>query len=773
MRNKRIDTLLATCCGLLLASFAVNAQTTVNQLLDSTFVHGQDKAAELVFDDPASDYEYLGINGAALQACKLTAFDGLFCLDGKIVRNWPHPSTEVDVGGTPGVASTVVVDCEDPNLNLDTKKANTCTGMTVDLDGNVWLAGKNKGRSHSLMKLISNDGGCPAGWAQTNTGLCAMEFATGRPLLVDLVSVDGNLAKGFSLPNDPAPLKAIVGLEERKTAVAFLADGTVLELASGKADWGLSGNEQLLSLTVLQLDDPLQNYILVTTTNGRVLAWDTAGGMAAADVFDIINERDPATFGLGPCLGGQAVYSVRASSTTNLVYITDGEYCEVSTLVASRDEITGALSLSRATGMQSTFSTRDLTAVTGVTVAPGNTIDLSTCFDPNAPCALVVDENGDPAASLAGVKLVDTAISGLTLFQVEGMPDCRYAPFDCLELVPPVDPIPATPAGAVSALISAGVIVPLVLDEFDLRDSSVNPGAQRLNITPLLPAEITELFPRGLPDMLLPRYVRGQSVNGFVFGGFFGVTQDGVVFRDTFEGRYNVAALAGSSLGCEDNLGSLDWDVVGTVSERWLSAGDDYSADGPLHLMSIINSGCGSSRTRDTNWSFKPYNLEPTPCTFNPDLAGVWSDDGVCALPGTMEEPDDAVYAKMLLLMADDYVRTLDQMACADADGNGVAPLGSAACQQIQGNVANMIDKLHKCWGATQQPKQSSGDQNCQAFGSQLANLQQLLDQTPVIDPDYANRVGELKARAATMRHVFETRFVPSLALTPDGKFVE
>jgi len=784
MRNKRILTIIASGCGLLLATLAANAQTTVNQLLDSTFVHGKDKAAELVLDDPASDYDYLGINGTALEACKLTAFDGLFCLDGKIVRRWPHPTTQVDLDGTPGIASTPVVECEDGVLNLDEKKANTCTGMTVDLDGNIWLAGKNKGRSHSLIELIYKDGDCPAGWSETKLGLCALEFATGRPLLVDLVAVDGGLAEGFSLPNDAAPLKAILGLEERKTAVAFLEGGVVRELASGKADWGLTGNEQLLALTVLQLSDPLQNYILVTTTTGRVLAWDTTGGKVADEVFnmrDTVTYGLPSSFDLGPCASGDPVYSVRASSTTNLVYVTDSEYCEVSVLQASRDA-DGALTLALATGMQSTYSTRGLTAVTGVTVAPGNTIDLSTCSSPDAPCALVVDENGDPAATLAGVKLLDTAISGLTLFQVEGMPDCRYAPFDCLAFIPPVDPEPATPAEAVSTLIAAGIIVPLQLDNDDDRDAATNPGAQRLNITPLLPVEVTELFPTKLHDMLLPHYVRGQSVKGFVFGGFFGVTEDGVVFRDTFEGRYVVEALAGSSLGCEENLGTLYWDVIGTVSERWGSAKDDYlpstSGDDPpeaFHLMSIVNSGCGSSRTRDNNWSFKPYNLEPTPCTFNPDLAGNWSDDGTCSLPGTGETDvaDDAVYAKLLLVMADDYVRMLDTFACADGDGNGVAPLDSVACQAVSIQVDNMIDKLHKCWDATQQPKQSSGDQNCQAFDSQLANLQQLLDQTPVIDPDYANRVGELKARAATMRHVFETRFVPSLALTPDGKFVE
>ena len=95
-----------------------------------------------------------------------------------------------------------------------------------------------------------------------------------------------------------------------------------------------------------------------------------------------------------------------------------------------------------------TFSTNGLTAVTGVTVAPGNAIDLSDCDDPNVPCPLVLDANGEAAASIAGVQLVDTSVSGLTLFQVEGMPDCRYAPFDCLAIIDPDATPPATPSGA-------------------------------------------------------------------------------------------------------------------------------------------------------------------------------------------------------------------------------------------------------------------------------------------------------------------------------------
>jgi hypothetical protein len=84
-----------------------------------------------------------------------------------------------------------------------------------------------------------------------------------------------------------------------------------------------------------------------------------------------------------------------------------------------------------------------------------------------------------------------------------------------------------------------------------------------------------------------------------------------------------------------------------------------------------------------------------------------------------------------------------------------------------------MVDKLHKCWDAAQQPKQSSSDQNCQAFDSHLANLQAFLDGVVPAGKDVANRVGELKARAATMRHVFDTRFMPSLLLQENTAFVE
>jgi len=798
---------------LLVLAVAASAQAqTVNQLLDSVFMNGSGNAAEMPFTDPLQrdpDFIDLGISGSDFRACKLTAIDGLFCLDGKIVRNWPNPSITVDVGGQPVVPSFDVVNCEDPALGLDARKADTCTGLTVDLGGNIWLAGKNKGKTHSLIQLVASippefpaiEPSCPdpmgtarsLGLLDTNDALCGFEVATGRPLLVDIDPVDGDLAKNFSLPGHAAPLKAILGLEERKTAVAFLESGEVEEIASGKQDWVLIRSEQLLSITLLQLVDedgvvPPQNIVLVTTTLGRVLAYDVLGGGPAVPVFDIPGMRESGTLAAGPCNSDDPVYSIRASSKTNLVYVTDSQYCEVVALQATVDGdgiFTGLMNATEGEPAQNlTLSTRTLTAPTGITVSPGVSIDLNDCADPATPCPLVVNAAGIAIAELSGVQLFNDAISGLSLFQIEGVPDCRYVPRACLGPLGLTDPGGST-ADIVQLLIDENVIVPLLPDSGD----ELDPAAQRLNVTPLLPAEITDLFPEGLPPLLLSRYVRGQKISGEIpgdddsgyrFGGFFGITQDGVIFRDTFEGVFDIGELAGESLGCADNLGTLLWDVIGTVSERYVSASDAYAATDPQYVTTIINNGCSSTKTIDDRWSLKPYNLEPTPCTFNPDAMGNWDSDGLCVLPDSTLIPpqpreeiaDDAVYGKMLLILFDELSRTLDQLACADvyAENGGAAPLTVNDCATLQASIFNTVDKFNKCWDATQQPKQSSGNQTCQAFDSQLIGLQNELSGIMPVDPDVANRVGELKARAATIRHVFETRFGPSL---PADGFVE
>ena len=119
-------------------------------------------------------------------------------------------------------------------------------------------------------------------------------------------------------------------------------------------------------------------------------------------------------------------------------------------------------------------------------------------------------------------------------------------------------------------------------------------------------------------------------------------------------------------------------------------------------------------------------------------------------------------------------MKTCTVQKCNDVDGNGgVAPLSTSNCGLVKDKVINMTDKLHRCWDAAQQPKESSSNQNCQAFVSQLEGLRALLDEFEPADPDKANRLGELKARAMTMEHIFHTRFMLMLLDLPDEHFAE
>ena len=764
----------------------VRAQT-VQQVLDSVYINGVTRAAEMPFADstqrsPLPEYIDRGIGGSNLRGCTLTAIHGLYCLDirsdGKFIVNWPNPAkVEYSSSMPPVVPSYDIINCNDIP-GLDTRKDETCTSFTVDLGGSIWLGGKDKGKAYSLVEAVELPVAetCPGGYdtlpvlSSNGKRFCSRMVSSGRPLLVDIYPIDGDVAEKFTLFGS-GPLSGMLTLEERKTATFTQPDGTTIEIASRKGDWGLIGPELLQGIALQQNPGKTaadtRNYVLVTTTAGRVLAYDTAGGAPAFPVFDIPANREAAT----PCSADDPAFSVRASAETGFIYVGDSQYCEVSALEPVYDADGNLTTLTHAVedNQNLTLSTRsgsDYIAPTNITVSPGVSIDLNDCADPNLPCSLVVNSTGSPIATLSNVQLYDTGISGMTLFQIENIPDCRYVPGDCLaELA-----IEDNGSGAVETLISAGVIVPLKPLDPVVR---LNPAAQRLNLTKLLPAEVTELFDEPLPDMLLSRMYRGQRINNFRFGGFFALTEDGVVFRDVFYGEFDVSGLAGSSLGCAEDLGSLNWDVITTVSERYVSASDPYAAMDPQHLTTIVNSGCGSSRLAGSTWSMKPYNLEMTPCTYNPDPADNWAGDGQCVVGHPEDEvADDAVYGKLLLVLLDEFGATLEQLACTDShnENGGVAPLSASDCSAVRANYLNTLDKFDKCWDATRQPKQSSGNQTCQAFDVQLASLESTVSGLSSVDPDVANRAGELKARVVTIRHVYDTRFTPSLPL--DG-FVE
>ncbi len=517
------------------------------------------------------------------------------------------------------------------------------------------------------------------------------------------------------------------------------------------------------------------SYVLATTSLGRVLAVAASGG-SALPVFDLNAARDPSSV---RCSTAAAAYGIRVSSRSGRIYVTDRAFCQVLALepAAAGGVLSGLENVQEpvfdASGRQTGF--RDLTLSTagpagafppeGPTIAPGITIDLIDCA---GSCTLVLGANGEPAATLSNVTLASQE-SGLVLFQIRHIPDCRYDPRTCRDLL------------GVQNLVQAGVVVD--------PQAAGDPAGQLLNVTPLLPREVTDLFAAsgGLPDMLISRQYRGQKANGFEFDAFFGVAENGVVFRDVFEGEFDVAALTGSELGCELNLpprsplftenagqpneriGTLDWDVATTASERFRTFTDPLLGAAPQFVDTLINSGCGSSRVLSGRWSLKPYNLEIAPCTFNGDPQDVWAGDGSCPVGGP-ELPDDAVFAKLVLSLYDDLHAALNQLACSDADGGGAAPLSAASCSALDARWLNGKDKLDKCWAATQLPKASAGNQNCEAFLSQFASFRGTLANAAGFGPDPANRKGELRARAATLLHVYQERFVPSV---PAGGFVE
>ena len=150
--------------------------------------------------------------------------------------------------------------------------------MTVDLSGSVWLVGK-KGNSYSLFKVVKAPCDAAGFTALTNAaGYCARAYATGRPLLVDISPVDGDIGNNFQYG------PGIIGLEGSNQVTFFSKTFGVAPtvIASGKQAWGLSGNEALLGVSLLQRTGTIEsgpnagtytdNFVVATTTTGRVLA---------------------------------------------------------------------------------------------------------------------------------------------------------------------------------------------------------------------------------------------------------------------------------------------------------------------------------------------------------------------------------------------------------------------------------------------------------------------------------------------------------------------
>lgn len=756
-KKNRLGQVLSAGVIALVAGAAAHAQAI--QTLDRVDVYNQANVLEMQFNNPARAFDFatLGITPVtSFKACQVTAMQGLYCLDGKQVRYWAKPSQASGIG-------TRLLNCTDPALGLDAASAETCNGMTVGMSGVIWLTGKKLGSSsYSVIRISKRVGAsCPNGQVSLSDPYCAQQLATTANRITDLSAVDGDVGAAFVGPDDIGGYGVIgiaavrsslpggpVGTKTGKGVVfvPVASPGLVLDIALGDAQWGLRADEALLSTSVLQLnvDEALQSFVLATTSFGRILAVDSRGSSAAFQVFDIVAERATSpTFPAVQCRAGTQHYGIRASSKSRSAYVTDRNFCQALALVwtpAAGQPF--KLVNVQEQGKDLTFSTTAAYPPNSPSIAPGVVIDLANCA---VDCIIVYDENGTRAASLQNVRL-SSAQSLMTLFQVKGVPDCRWAPALCSGLPPAV--------GNAVVLDASGNFIPL--GDGRLGTSAANQFF--LNVTPLLPLEITGLFdgsgapPAGLPRMLISPQYRGQEEQGFIFETLVGITEPGVVFKDVFGFEFDVLKLAGANLGCgfdfsEGLKPNRAWDVTTTVSEKFVTAGGPglvQDATNPnRYVDNMVNTGCyNPTRGAGTRWSLYSYNLEISPDT-------------------------DAVFAKLLVKLYDDLEETRSLLACRPADattgpGTG-APLRLSSCRTLAAQWSVGKALLNTCLASATAPRAATLATDCQAYATQLGVYQATLNAALISGADVANRLGELKARVLTLQHLYTDRFLPSI----------
>lgn len=749
---------------LLLIAQAAPAQDGTRQTLDTVVGYGARTVVELDVADAiaAKDFRFTGIAGSAFTDCR-QARSGFFCLDSvggtPTVVRWPATSSSGP--GEPLVACTQL-----PGV---TRRVQ-CTGLTAEPAGTLWIAA-TKNNAHSLFKL-DPDGSCTTRLA----GYCVTEPYAGRPSLVDIDAFDGTLVPQLGTPG-------VLGLESRQNAV-FFADpppaGTRPEprvLATAR-DWGLQSREEVVSVTFRKSGG--DTYLLGVTTRDRILQRKLGDTAVAVPVFDIAANRSGRPGGARAaqsCAAGSGAqaYEIRASEKTGDVYVTDRNFCEVLGLdpvVENELQFVASYSTLAADGVvEGAVAAADV-APQGVSIAAGFSVDLKRCTSPEGCTAIAGPAPDQAAAKLLSVELVDTRLSGITIYRVEGIPDCRDAGFDRA----------TSPAAAVCA--AAGGAAALVVG------AAGEPARQYLNVTPLLPDEILQLYdprsdapPAGLPPLLIPPQYRAD-VNGrdgvpgtaddHLFEALFVVPQKGLRFRDTFVLELDVPLLTGEGgagtcfTPADRSLASLlDWDLVANVSEIWQSQPG-------VHVARAVNSDCRNpTQVEGDRLSLIPYNLRTTPTTYAPKYAMTANGPVVNGPPG-LTESNDAVFARLVQQLYQELEDVRRDFACVARDTldgraltatNQAPPLNKRTCDTLAANWANGKQKLDKCIAAAFDPKSSAGDENCQSFVSQLENFRAGVP-GGVSATDFANRAGELKTRASTIRHIFLNRFLPSIPAT-------
>ena len=333
------------------------------------------------------------------------------------------------------------------------------------------------------------------------------------------------------------------------------------------------------------------------------------------------------------------------------------------------------------------------------------------------------------------------------------LPDCRYVPQACLDLLPPAGDTAATDDARRALLINMGVIKSLDPTGPD----KLNPAAQILNVTPILPSDVTSLFDDsdGLPPLYIGARWRGQSVNEFRIDAFFFKLESGVVFSDVFGGLVDVSVLTGDELGCVAVPGDLlAWDMITTVSELAKSVGGRY-IDMP------INVGCiNPTKTSGVRLSLYSINLEPVPTTYGPTFKSSRPKITV---------NNDALFARMVEALWKDLGEVRANYACKQADpapSGGVAPLSSATCKKLASAWSLADLKIKLCINEMFDVPDGNSYGICAYARTLLDDFEAALPAT-ASGPDPYNRLGELFSRSEVMQHIWDERFWNSLK--PNG----
>lgn len=717
---------------------------------------------------------------SALMSCQSGRI-GLVCLDGQIIRNWPAPRTLMAPPTTANAdAGVALFSCQDDALQLDAR-TGPCLSATVDVNGDIWIAARKSNSSHNLIQVkrrptdkTCQQTGASSFWgtirstAYTGTqfaNYCFLQPRQGRPQLLDISAFDGELAGSYRG-------RGILGVEVRKNIVFFPSNGgAVVDVLSGTR-LNLNGSEEVHSAALLQRETTatVQTFVVFTTSLGRVM-WRDANDTSGARATQIASAMGAAVSTVGgvslpagaPCdtTGTPNFFEIRISDTTGRFYISNRNHCKV--FAASPVFNTSSPVISTLGAIDGQDTTLASFKPEGLSVAPGISVNLPDCAgaigcepindgtDPTDAAANPSSSQTIPAFKMMEVSLAPGSASGLIIFQIRNIPDCRKIP---------------TAPECVAGVLPASA-----------------PGY--LNVTPMLPQQIKDLFdnsgrkPFGLPPMLIsPRY-EAQPGNGYTFDALFGITDPTVVFRKSFTAQFDVGDgnLAGASLGCGLDqklapnyltpapLPFQELDITSVVSERFGNVGGptgqvvDLSStpfDDTEHVDMLTNKGCfNPTSSAGTRWSLYSFNLRLAPV--DPTDATV-----------TYAQPRKYL-GNLLKSLYMDLQSMQQKLVCqsADAVGNDTAPAAlsplpalGTACTTLQTNWNGTKDKLFKCIDAAVDPKVSQLDQNCGAFDAQFPTYRSYAAGLMPEGPDPANRVGEITSRLDVINYLFYSHFL-------------